>query len=288
MKKVATLFGGAINDTETQEYKDTVEIGKLLAKKGYNIKSGGYRGLMEAVSKGGKEGGAYVTGVTCASFGSTKGNNFLNDTIEAKDIFDRLRSLMDSDLFVVQKGGVGTLAEFFLIWDIIRKKRVHPPVFLIGEHWRDILDSIVYVENEFSKIIVCDTLEELVKRINLLKESSTIKHPYDYLDVVEGPYDYFGLRDEYQDPDNIIAPQKEAMFDGYNFGERVLEGVMFIASIDVYGNLSVKVDPNSESYFNTLNTKMWLKKALEAAKAQDVFEGMNGEEDIELVKKENS
>jgi len=168
MGKVATLFGGAINDTTTKEYKDTIKIGKLLAEQGYTIKSGGYSGLMEAVSKGGKEGGADVIGVTCQSFGSLKGNDYLDIVMPAKDIFDRLRELMNADLFVVQKGGVGTLAELFLIWDIIRKKKDAPPVFLIGAHWRDILDSIVYVKKEREKIVVCDSFDIFVGHINLI------------------------------------------------------------------------------------------------------------------------
>lgn len=140
--KFATLFGGALNDTSTPEYLDSVKIGKTLVEKGYVLKSGGYRGLMEAFSKGGKEAGGEVIGVTCQSFGSTKGNDYLDINIQAADIFDRLRELMDSEIFVVQKGGIGTLSELFLLWDIIRKKKDLPPVYLIGAHWNEIILSV--------------------------------------------------------------------------------------------------------------------------------------------------
>lgn len=62
MTKFATFFGGAMNDTESKEYKDSVRIGQILHDKGYHIKNGGYRGLMEAVSKGAKESGGVVMG----------------------------------------------------------------------------------------------------------------------------------------------------------------------------------------------------------------------------------
>lgn len=50
--KKATLFGGAINDTTTKEYLETIEIGKLLAEHGYTLYNGGYGGMMEASAKG--------------------------------------------------------------------------------------------------------------------------------------------------------------------------------------------------------------------------------------------
>lgn len=41
------------------------------------VKSGGYYGIMEAISKGVTETGGKSVGVTCKTFPSTKGNNFL-------------------------------------------------------------------------------------------------------------------------------------------------------------------------------------------------------------------
>jgi len=50
--KYATLFGGAMNITDSLEYKETVMIGELLVEKGYTVKNGGYRGMMEADTNG--------------------------------------------------------------------------------------------------------------------------------------------------------------------------------------------------------------------------------------------
>jgi len=69
--KNATLFGGAMNITDSPEYIDTIAIGKLLAEKGYTVLNGGYGGMMEAVSKGASEAGATVIGYTCGTFRST-------------------------------------------------------------------------------------------------------------------------------------------------------------------------------------------------------------------------
>jgi hypothetical protein len=61
----------------------------------------------------------------------------------------------------------------------------------------------------------------------------------------------------------------EAYIDGYHFGETLLEGVIFRAFIK--GNkLKVELAKKEDiGYFNTLNTKMWLKAALECANEED-------------------
>jgi len=169
MKK-ATLFGGAMNDTETPEYKDTVKIGKLLVEKGYSVKNGGYRGMMEAVSKGASEENGFITGYTCKTFGSVKGNKYLSETIVADDLYDRLRFLIeDTDLFIIQRGGIGTLAELFLALDLIRKmKDIKPSVILIGEFWNDIINALsktILSKKDISLMIIVKDYTEFKNNI---------------------------------------------------------------------------------------------------------------------------
>ena len=135
----AAFFGGAKSDRTTKEYSDTIRIGEILYENGYEVKCGGYYGLMEAISIGNR----YAIGVICRSIGPDNGNIYLNDTIITEDIYDRLRILIeDTDLFIVQKGGLGTLAELFLTLDIMRKRKNVSRIILIGEFWRDIFNSI--------------------------------------------------------------------------------------------------------------------------------------------------
>ena len=138
--KYATLFGGAMNITDSPEYIDTIKIGTLLAQKGYTVKNGGYGGMMEAVSKGASEAGGKVIGYTCATFGDHPGNKYLSTEITRTDIYDRLRSLISgTELFIVQRGGLGTLAELFLVLDIIRKMENRPKVILVGMFWFELM-----------------------------------------------------------------------------------------------------------------------------------------------------
>lgn len=100
-------------------------------------------------------------------------------------------------------------------------------------------------------------------------------------------FSHFGLLDEHQD-EVIIEPSKEAMFDGYNFGDRLLEGVMFIATINEDNTISVRVSDISKLYFNNLNTKLWLKRALDFALMNDIFEDIKTGKDVGLIKLDNT
>lgn len=107
---IASVFGGSRKDTTSKEYLDTVLIGNLLSIKGYKVKSGGYYGIMEAISKEVSEMDGVAIGHTCKSFPSTTGNSYLTETKPADDIYDRLRMLIsETDLFIIQKGGIAKM-----------------------------------------------------------------------------------------------------------------------------------------------------------------------------------
>lgn len=167
MEKKATFFGGAMNDTNTKEYIESIEIGKILARKGYCIKNGGYRGLMEAVSKGCSIENGKSIGYTVKTFGSIRGNNFLSETIVCDNIFDRLNKLIsDSDLFIIQVGSVGTYTEFFLTLDILRKTKNEIKIYIFDKKLYDSLDNLNISNDIMSKIFFCQDVISLDKRIN--------------------------------------------------------------------------------------------------------------------------
>lgn len=52
-----------------------------------------------------------------------------------------------------------------------------------------------------------------------------------------------------------------ALFDGYNFGDTLLEGLLFQVRAREDRSYEVNVAPNGESYFRYLNEELWLKRA---------------------------
>jgi uncharacterized protein (TIGR00725 family) len=158
--KTCSFFGGAINDTTTKEYNDTILIGKLLSEYNINVKNGGYRGLMEAVSKGAStKGNVSITGYTCKTYPSTKGNDYLTETIVCDNVYNRLENLIeDSSIFIVQKGGIGTLSELFLLLDEVRKKKDKPTIYLIGDMYPTLIRNVSYLmdKNLYPCMIFCE------------------------------------------------------------------------------------------------------------------------------------
>ena len=156
----AAFFGGAKRDITSQEYIDSIRIGEILSKAGYIVKNGGYYGLMEAVSMGSRN----AIGYTCETIGPAKGNDFLDKTVVCTDIYDRLRHLIEeTDLFIVQKGGLGTLAELFLTLDIVRKLKQKPRILLIGEFWKHFMSEANMLMNvgESEMYIIIENIEDI-------------------------------------------------------------------------------------------------------------------------------
>ncbi len=168
--KYATLFGGGHRDTTTIEYQETILIGKLLVDNGFIVKNGGYFGLMEAVSKGASENNGKVFGFTCRSFRSIKGNEYLTKNIPCDDLYVRLRCLLEeSKVFIVQRGGLGTLSEIATLLDEARKMETPPKIYVIGNIWKQVFDSLKLImsDKEYALVKFCENYKEL--KNNFLK-----------------------------------------------------------------------------------------------------------------------
>jgi hypothetical protein len=102
--------------------------------------------------------------------------------------------------------------------------------------------------------------------------------------TTEDNYSYFGVKDKDQKYFNFkMEPRKQAKLDGYRVGDRLLEGMHFLLTINDDGTLSVETPQSAKDYMSKLNEERWLKKALDYAKDNDFFEGLDGIEDINLV-----
>lgn len=102
--------------------------------------------------------------------------------------------------------------------------------------------------------------------------------------TTEDNYSYFGVKDKDQKYFNFkMEPRKQAKLDGYRVGDRLLEGMHFLLTINDDGRLSVETPQSAKDYMSKLNEERWLKQALDYAKDNDFFEGLDGIEDINLV-----
>jgi uncharacterized protein (TIGR00725 family) len=66
-----TVFGGSRCASDSPEYVEALRLGRLLVEAGFDVCSGGYYGVMEAISRGAHEAGGEVIGVTMNQFKAT-------------------------------------------------------------------------------------------------------------------------------------------------------------------------------------------------------------------------
>lgn len=144
--KSVTVFGSAQPRLGSAAYEQARDLGRRLAQAGFIVVNGGYTGTMEGVSRGATEAGGAAHGVTCAVFDDRRpgGNPYLSTAAHTPDLFSRLRTLIDlGDAYLVLDGGVGTLLELFLVWNLRALHINDKPCILIGAHWRQVLDDLL-------------------------------------------------------------------------------------------------------------------------------------------------
>lgn len=151
------VFGSSQSRKGTNHYEDAHAVGFALAKAGYIVVNGGYRGVMAASSKGAKEAGGKTIGVTTESFDARgiKPNEYIDTVISVPTYGERLLKLISMcDGYVVMRGGSGTLGELFCTWEFVKNKSLPlRPVVLYGSHWKRIiefLDGELHDELSFS------------------------------------------------------------------------------------------------------------------------------------------
>jgi len=146
-EKIVTIFGSSRPREQDPDYADARALGRALAAKGLAVCSGGYAGVMEAVSRGAKEAGGKTYGIT-AEFFTAKTNAWIDTEVRMKTWQERLFELIRlADAFVACKGGTGTLVELAVVWEMLNKSVIAgKPFVVLGDFWAPILERVREVE----------------------------------------------------------------------------------------------------------------------------------------------
>ena len=139
-----TVFGGSQPQPGSPAYAEAYELGKLLAKQGHTVLTGGYIGTMEAVSRGAAEAGGHVIGVTCADIEAwrpVKPNAWVQEERRFATLQERLNELvLACDATIALPGGPGTLTEIALTWNLMIVNSIPcKPLILVGDGWQSVL-----------------------------------------------------------------------------------------------------------------------------------------------------
>ena len=148
MNKTITVFGSSRPKPGEEEYNTAHQLGKLLAENKFNVCTGGYYGIMEAVSKGASGNGVEVIGITIKDW-DKKGNQFLTKEIKCDTLFERITELIKiGDAFIILQGGTGTLLELSAVWELVNKDLINlKPVACHSSMWQGIV-SIMNLQME--------------------------------------------------------------------------------------------------------------------------------------------
>ncbi len=159
-----TVFGGSQPKPGSPAYLEAYKLGKLLGEQGFVVLTGGYMGTMEAVSKGAKEVGAKVIGVTCDQIEKWRPvvpNSFLSEENRFPTLRQRLYALIDlCDVAIALPGGIGTLTEISAMWTQIDIQAIpSKPLILIGKGWEQIIRHFYEIMKDYVNHV---QLQELV------------------------------------------------------------------------------------------------------------------------------
>jgi uncharacterized protein (TIGR00730 family) len=145
---IVTVFGSSRPREGDADYEEARILGRALAKHGFSVCSGGYGGVMEAVSRGTKEAGGRTVGVTAEFFKNAKLNTWIDEEVRLKTWEERLFELIRrADAFVACKGGTGTLVELAVVWEMLNKAVMNAkPFAVLGDFWAPVLDRVRKVE----------------------------------------------------------------------------------------------------------------------------------------------
>jgi uncharacterized protein (TIGR00730 family) len=151
MSKIITVFGSSKPLEEEEEYQTAYHLGKELGERGYSVCTGGYQGIMDAVSRGAVEKGQEAIGITVKTFRAEK-SSYLTREIECGNLLERLEKLIGlGDAYIILRGGTGTLVELSLVWEMINKRAMSlKPVVCHGNMWGNLIE-IMDKRIEFEK-----------------------------------------------------------------------------------------------------------------------------------------
>src|SRR3954469_17363004 len=176
-----TIFGSARLKPGTMDYDSVKQVAAELTRKGCGIMSGGGPGLMRAANEGANladpEGKHRSVGIRVDLPFEQEINPFVGQAYEHRTFFSRLHHFMIiSGAFIVVPGGIGTLLEMWLVWQLLQVRKLYnTPLILVGKMWADLVEwgrrAMLQEGNElasdvdFSIAHCVNTIEETIELI---------------------------------------------------------------------------------------------------------------------------
>jgi len=140
-----TIFGSARIPPEHWVYGAVRDLAAELARMDCAVITGGGPGLMMAANEGAASVGrdaASSRGIRIDLPFEQETNPFVGEVFEHGTFFSRLHHfVLVSDAFVVVPGGIGTVLELTMIWQLLQVRGLRrTPLILIGPMWAELVE----------------------------------------------------------------------------------------------------------------------------------------------------
>jgi uncharacterized protein (TIGR00730 family) len=180
MEKKVAVFGSARVSPGTDLYKASEKLGRKIAECGWVVVTGGGPGIMESVNKGatsvcGTDGRLCSIAQAIYLPFEESINPYVQEYEKHETFYSRLKTFAECDAFVVAPGGIGTLLEMAMIYQLVQVNHIEKkPIICVGRMWRtlkswiedEMLDNGFLSNDEMKLIHYVDRFSE---SIHLLK-----------------------------------------------------------------------------------------------------------------------
>ena len=138
------IFGSARAEPGAFVYEEVKRVAAAFTAMGCDIVTGGGPGLMQAANEGAATAGMphESTGIRVDLPFEQDANPFVERMFQHQTFFTRLQHFaLASDAFVVVPGGIGTVLETMMIWQLLQVRHMKDvPLILVGKMWRGLVD----------------------------------------------------------------------------------------------------------------------------------------------------
>lgn len=169
-----SIFGSARTQPDTAEYEAAETMGRLIARRGIAVITGGGPGIMEAANRGATLEGGKSAGLGIELPHEQGINDYVNLGMSFRYFFVRKTMFVKySSGVIICPGGFGTLDEMFEVLTLVQTHKVTSmPIVLFGSaYWQGLLDWLEGPVTDSGRIsqldpalvTVTDDVEEAVR-----------------------------------------------------------------------------------------------------------------------------
>jgi uncharacterized protein (TIGR00730 family) len=140
-----SIFGSARVAADHWVYAAVRDVAAELTRMNCDIITGGGPGLMQAANEGAHSAdpnqAQRSVGIRVELPFEQEVNSFVAQAFEHRTFFTRLHQfVLMSDAFVVMPGGIGTVLETMMVWQLLQVRKLHNiPLILVGKMYADLV-----------------------------------------------------------------------------------------------------------------------------------------------------